>query len=124
MEFNILLLIVIAAIMTLIYGGFFDALRKAVTTGVWDYGYMIAIFIYSVVVGVVASFTGAINLDLPIDQMWPALSTVFAMYFTYLGLTHAVLDYVISKIWPTQIAGLATKFLQPATKQYLTTFRR
>lgn len=114
MDVNLILVIIIAVVMALI-SGFFDALVKAVTTGIYDYGYLISLFIYSVIVGVIGGMTGILNLNMPLSEWWAVLTTQFAFYFTYLGIMHAVADYIILKLFPNAPQGLATPFLKPGT---------
>jgi len=114
MDINILLTIVIAVIMALVVG-FFDALVKQVTSGVWDKGYLVAMFIYSVAVGLIAGFSGLIDLSAGIEQWQTVLLAVFGSYFVYLTMMHSVFDYIISKLFPSQPQGLATKFMKPET---------
>ncbi len=118
METNLLLVIFIAVLMALITG-FFDALVKQVTSGIWDYGYLASMFIYSVFVGVIAGYTGLLDLSMPFEQWWTVLAAVFAQYFVYLTMMHSVLDYIISKIFASQPQGLATPFLKDQTKYQL-----
>jgi hypothetical protein len=118
MEMNFALVLIIAIVLTLTYE-FFQILVSQVTTGVWDYGYLIATFVYSVVVGFIAAFSGVLNLNMPLEQMIPVLIAVWGQYFLYLTALHAVMDYMISKLFPTQPQGLATKFLKTDTRMQL-----
>jgi len=118
MDINLILVIIIAVIMALIVG-FFDALVKQVTTGIYDMGYLVSLFIYSVFVGVIAGMTGLINLSMPFDQWWTVLALVSAQYFMYLTIMHSVFDFLIAKLFPAQPQGLATPFLRKETKMML-----
>jgi len=118
MEINILLAVVIAVIMALSVG-FFDALVKQVTTGIYDYGYLISLFIYSIFVGVFTGFTGLIDLNMPLENWMAVLVAVFTQYFLYLTALHAMMDYVISALFPAQPQGLATRFLKLETRMAL-----
>jgi hypothetical protein len=110
MDFNLGLVIIIAVVMMLLYG-FLDLLRSQVTTGVWDVGMLAATGIYSLAVGLIAGFSGVLNLSMPFEQWLPVLMAVWGQYFLYLTGLHTVMDYIISKLLPTQPQGLATKFL-------------
>jgi hypothetical protein len=118
MDVNMITIIVMAIVMTLVVG-FFDALAKQLTTGVWDYGYLVSLFIYSVIVGFVGAFSGLLNLTMPLSDWQPILATIFASYFAYLTIMHTVADYIIAKLFPTNPQGLATPFLKPLTKMQL-----
>ena len=119
MEANAMLIIVMAIIMMLVYG-FFDALRIQINTGVWDYGYLIATLIYSLLVGVIAGMSGLLDLNVPVAEWWTVLGTVFAAYLGYLTILHAVADYIIAKIWPVKAPqGLGTAFMPEKKRQML-----
>jgi hypothetical protein len=110
-DVNIILLITLAVIMALVVG-FFDALVKQVQTGVWDYGYLISVFFYSVFVGVLAGTTGLIDLNMPVADIIPVLTATFTQYFVLLVMLHSAVDFLIVKIFPTQPQGLATTFMR------------
>lgn len=112
-------MIIIAVIMALVVG-FIDALVKQMTSNVWDKGYLIAMFIYSVIVGLIAGYSGLIDLSAGLDQWIAVLGTVFTSYFMYLTMLHAVFDYIIAKIVPAQSQGLATPFMPPEKVAMLT----
>jgi hypothetical protein len=119
MDINLLTIIVIAVLMTLIVG-FFDALAKQITTGVWDYGYLVSMFIYSIIVGLAGAFSGLLNLSMPLTEWTPVLASLFASYFMYLTIMHTVMDYVFTKILPEKLPqGLASPFLKEKTTQQL-----
>ena len=116
MDLNLITIIVIAVMMTLLVG-FFDALAKQMNTGVWDYGYLVSLFIYSVIVGFAGAFSGLLNLSTPLTEWQPVLATMFTAYFAYLTILHTVCDYIITKLFPAQVQGLATPFLKERTVQ-------
>jgi len=118
MDINFALVLVIAIVLTLTYE-FFQILVSQVTTGVWDYGYLAATFIYSLLVGIIAAYSGLLTLNLPLEQMVPVLIAVWGQYFLYLTALHSVMDYLIAKLFPTQPQGLSTKFLKQGTRMAL-----
>jgi len=117
-DVNLIFLIVTVIVLTLLYN-FCDVLRQQITTGVWDYGYLVATFVYSIIVGIVVGYSGLINLSVPFDQWLPVIGIVWAQYFLYLTILHTVMDIIIAKIWPAQPQGLATPFLSQRGKALL-----
>jgi len=118
MEMNLALVLIVSVVMMILYG-FLDALKTQTTTGVWDYGYLAATFIYSLFVGLVGGYSGLLDLSMPFDQWMPVLLALWGQYFLYLTAIHVAADYLISKIFPTQPQGLATPFLKPQTRMTL-----
>jgi len=117
-DINLVTIIIVAIIMTLLVG-FFDALAKAITSGIWDYGYLVSLFIYSIIVGFMGAFSGLLNLSMPITEWQPVLTTIFATYFAHLVIMHTVFDYIFARLFPALPQGLATPFLKPGTKAML-----
>ena len=119
MDVNLMVIIIMAIVLTVLYG-FLDALRIAITTKVWDYGYLIATFIYAVAIGIIAGMSGLLNLTMPVDQMGTIVMGVWAAYFGYLAAIHMVVDYIIAKLFPEKAPqGLGTAFMKPEKKQML-----
>ena len=114
MEMNIALVLIIAVVMMVLYG-FLEALRTQTTTGVWDYGYLAATFIYSLLVGLIGGYGGFLTLTMPFDQWLPVLLGIWGQYFLYLTALHVAADYIISKFFPVAPQGLATPFLKQKT---------
>ena len=115
MDVNFYMVVAIAIIMMLIYG-FLDALRLQMTTGIWDYGYLGATFVYSLIVGLVVGTTGMVDLSMPLSEWMPVLMGTWAAYLGYLAIIHTVSDYIISKIFPAAPQGLSTPMLAKQTK--------
>ena len=113
-----MLVIIIAVVMMLLYG-FFEALRLQITTGVWDFGYLAATLVYSIVVGLIGAFSGLFTLNMPPDQWMPILIGIWGQYFLYLTALHTVADYLIAKLFPTAPQGLATLALGKQTRMML-----
>ena len=110
-DVNLILICVIAVIMALL-SGFFDALVKQMTTGIWDIGYLVATFLYSLFVGIFAAYTVLLDLHMPLSE-WPTvLASVAAQYFLFLTAIHTVADYMIAYIMKSQPQGLATPFMR------------
>jgi hypothetical protein len=115
MDISLGLILIIAVIMTLMYE-FFNLLAQQVTTGVWDLGNLVATGLYSVLVGLIAGYSGLLNLSMPFDQWMPVIIGIWGQYFVYLTMVHTVVDYLITKFFPSAPQGLSTRFLTPKGK--------
>lgn len=124
MDVNAVTVLIIAIVMTLVVG-FFDALAKSVTTKVWDKGYLVAMFIYSIIVGYFLAFSGAVTLDMPFDQIMKVSAGGLALYFVVLEILHTSCDAFFAKYFPDAAPqGLATLFIKPETKMELALYRK
>lgn len=105
MDINFIVLIVVAILIAVVYGiiGFFG--NK--TGEEWDWSKFAATVVYSIVVGLMAAFTGAFTLE---TVSLEAIAPIFATYLGFLYIIQQIMDIVFTKFgWKKGLAQAFTR---------------